>query len=168
MSGGAAWYSFDWNIPVSHPVGTYTYWAIVRYLDANGQWNDLSTWSAAQSFTVNPAPAFAGRVESLWTVTRPDGSAPAAGQPVRLWALSHNTGLNAFDGYTAVYFWVSGYGIVGSRSLTGLASDGQTWSYLDWTVPVSGSYTYWAIVQRNDGTTTALGPWKGPQAFNVP
>jgi hypothetical protein len=167
--GGASWYSFDWNIPVSHPAGTYTYWAIVRYLDANGQWNDLSGWSPAQNFTVNVAPALAGRVDQLWTVAQPDGSAPAPGQPVRLWALSHNTGLNAFDEYTSVYFWVSGYGIVGSRSLMGLASDGVTWSYLDWTVPSSGSYTYWAIVQRNDGvSTTALGPWKGPQAFNVP
>jgi hypothetical protein len=168
--GAASWYSFDWNIrPPSLPAGIYTYWAIVRYLDANGEWNHLSSWSPAQNFTVNAAPALAGAVDSLWTVSQPDGSAPAVGQKVRLWALARNAGLNTFDAYTSVHFWVTGHGIVGSASVKDLASDNVKWSYLDWDVPSSGSYTYWAIIIRDDGvSTTYLGPWKGPQAFDVP
>jgi hypothetical protein len=170
--GTGTWYYLDWDVwPMTRPAGTYTYWAKVRYLDGNNVWNDLSGWSAGQSFTVTAAPAYAGRVESLWTVSKPAGGAPQAGQLARLWALPRNIGANTYDANTFVYYWVSGpstNGYVGSNVLTGLAPTAAVWKNEDWTPPAAGNYTYWGIIWRWNGSSWVnLSGWSYGQPFTV-
>lgn len=171
--GAEGWFNVAWTIPVAKPAGTYTYRAIVWY-QSGTSWRAVSGWSANQSFTVTAAPAYAASIQSLWTVSQPGGGAPERGQPARLWALVRNTGVNAHDANTSVYYWVTGpgqNGYVGSTTLNGLASGATAWKSFDWTIPAAGqlgAYTYKAVVWRWTGSAwTALSGFSATQAFNV-
>jgi peptidyl-Asp metalloendopeptidase len=170
--GGWDVYDFKWSIPVTQPVGRYTYRAMVWYQSGSG-WRAISGWSPDQNVTV-VAGSFGASIERLWYVVQPSGTAPKRGQPARLWAEALNTGRNAHDADTFIYFWVRGPGLdgyVGRQTLDGLASGASAWKFYDWTIPAGAepdAYSYWAIAWRYVGSTWfALSPFKGPQTFNV-
>jgi hypothetical protein len=172
-SGATAWYAFNWAIPPARTAGAHNYWAILEYTSA-GVTRNISAWQGPQAFTVTAAPAYSGIIDQLWTVTKPNGTAPQRGFPVRLWALARNNGLNAHDANTYTYFWVAGpsfNGYVGSQTNNGLASGASVWRYTDWTIPAAatlGSYSYRAIIWRWSGSAwQQLSGWSATQGFSV-
>jgi hypothetical protein len=105
---------------------------------------------------------FSTPVIQLWRST-------SSGSTITLWALVQNTGSVALPATDAVWFWVDGYGYVGSASVGGLGPGGSTWYSYVWTIPAgaSGEINYWARVWDGAQGGFWTGAWAGPQAFDV-
>lgn len=105
---------------------------------------------------------FSTPVVQLW-------NSVTTGTVITLWARVQNTGTVALPANDAVWFWVDGYGYVGSTSVAGLAPGGLVWYPFNWTIPAnaSGAINYWARVWDGAQGGFWTGAWAGPQAINV-
>jgi hypothetical protein len=92
-----------------------------------------------------------------------------SGKTLVLWARVRNNGTSALPGSAAVWFWVDGFGYVGSTSVGGLAAGANNWFSITWTLPAtaSGSIGYWARVWDGAQGGFWAGPWTGPQAVQT-
>jgi hypothetical protein len=158
---GSSWVGVDWNIPSDAPGGPYTYWAQL-YLGGPS-----STWSAGQSFWVDPTPPIAATVIRNWPPPP-----VARGGSATLWAYVENAGGAALPADATVWFLVSaGAGgfteWVGPASAAGLSPGARQWFPSTWNVPSSlppGTYYIWARVYRPAG---GISDWSERQTIAV-
>lgn len=158
--GATAWYSFDWNVPLTAS-GGWRYYART-WLNGNVI---TSNELGPQNFNITAAPAVSSQVLQLWPVSGAQG-----GQTATLWARVWNNGTAALPADARVWFRVTGTSYnawVGSVPVAGLASNATAWYSFTWTIPIarSGAHSYYANVWRSG--TTLISNTAGPQNFTI-
>ncbi len=149
-AGSSAWYSYDWDIPVSAAGGDYTYWAQV--------WTSneaVSVWSACQNFAVSEGskepPDAAG-------LTAPEGSV----------AIPVTYTWQAVSDATWYFLWVnddSGHHVIKTwyKAEDCSCESGRECSVTPATTLDDGDYTWWIQTWNRYG----YGHWSPGLAFTV-